>query len=855
MKRTITNLQGARGARYFNLVRLLFIAVSLGLAGAAAAAEISAISWVSGSSSPVLQVQVQGKSSYKVSSHENGQRLRVSFADTALGSTVSDLNGRGPVKGVYPYLAHNGSAVHVDLLMTEPGQLKVVPTKFGYWIMASANARPSASGPAPSPAAAAAPGPVAAGSSTAKNVIKEVDYLKLPGDRMQIRLLMAQPPAQPAAFAIDNPPSISFDFANTRLALAQDTVQVHEGAVSDVIAIQAMHRSRIVLSLLTAARYTTAVSGNYFIITLTNPSNAAPAGTAVVSHFAAAVGTSRHSIANIDFRRGPQGDGRVIVRLSDSGVGINLRHEPGQITVDFLNSSLRPSLQRQLDVTDFATPVRYIDTFQRGRDVRMVIRSAGKYDHIAYQTDDKFTVDITPISAKSAKAEEHRIYTGKRLSLNFQNIDVRAALQVLADFTGLNFVASNDVKGSLTLRLNNVPWDQALAVILNAKGLAMERSGNIITVEPEAEMASQQKVTLEAAEQKQKLEPLTTALIPINYANAEDIAKLLKSIKAVNPAGQQGVPITGSVSYQKLQTESNTLLSPRGQVSVDKRTNSLLIQDIPAKIREVRKLIAKLDRPVRQVMIETRIVEATDNFARNLGVRLGIQKKDNTTAVCGTIDCNTTLLTPGSPLNLTGNALSVNLAAAGINTVSPGSLALTFMGLPSGNLLSLELSALQQEGKGKIISSPRIITANEKKAVIEQGQERTFLAQGGGLGTQSFLTKNAVLRLAVTPQITPDNRVILNVHITNDSFNSASPSDSTMNKKRITTQVLLDNGETVVIGGIYEQTKQTTVSKVPFLGDLPLIGWAFRTTDVQNNRDELLVFLTPRILSNRLAMR
>ena len=851
MKRTIANLQGARSARSFNLVRLLFIVASICLANAAAAAEISAISWVSSGSSPVLQVRIQGKSSYKVSTHENGKRLRVSFPNTKLGSAVSDLSGRGPVKGVFPYLVHDGSAVHVDLLMTEPGQLKVVPTKFGYWIMASASAGTTGTAPAAVPAAATA----AAGSVTGKNVIKEVDYFKLPGDRMQIRLLMAQPPAPPAAFTIDNPPSISFDFANTQLALARDTVHVHEGAVSDVIAIQASHRSRVVLSLLTAARYTTAVSGNYFIITVANPANAARAARSAVTHFATAVGTSRHSVANINFRRGPEGDGRVIVKLSDSGVGINLSHEPGQITVDFLNTYLKPSLQRQLDVTDFATPVRYIDAFQRGRDVRMVIRSAGKYDHIAYQTDDNFTVDIKPLSGKAGKAVEHRLYTGKKLSLNFQNIDVRAALQVLADFTGLNFVASNNVKGSLTLRLNNVPWDQALAVILNAKGLAMSRSGNVITVETEAEMAAHQKLKLDALEQQQKLEPLATALIPINYAKAEDIAKLLKSIKAVSPAGQQGYPITGSVTYQKLETESNTLLSPRGQVSVDERTNSILIQDIPEKIREVRKLIEKLDKPVRQVMIETRIVYATDDFARNLGVRLGIQKKDNTTVVCGTIDCNNQLLTPGSALNLTGNALSVNMAASEINTVSPGSLALTFIGLPSGNLLSLELSALQQEGKGKIIESPRIITADEKRAVIEQGQERTFLAQGGGLGTQSFLTKNAVLRLAVTPQITPDNRVILNVHITNDSFNSASPSDSTMNKKRVTTQVLLDNGETVVIGGIYEQVQNTTISKVPFLGDLPLIGWAFRNTDVQNNRDELLVFLTPRILSNRLAMQ
>ncbi len=846
MNRTSTNLQGPGSTGFTNFLRLLVFAASLCLAGGVQAAEISSISWASTSQSPVLQVRMTGTSSYQVSTHDHGERLRVTFAGAKLGPAAGDLGGRGPVKGVYPYLVQNGSAVNVDVLMNAPGQLKVVKTDFGYWVMAEAQAVSTA------PVASSAPAPASATDSG--NVIRKIKYVKLPGDRMQINLQMAKPPAVPAAFTIDNPPSISFDFANTSLALPTDSVQVNEGAVSSVVAIQAEHRSRVVLSLVRSARYTTAVSGNDFIVTVANPTGTTSAH-ATMTQFAQPVGTRRHSLAGVSFRRGPEADGRIVVRLSDSGVGINLTHEPGQITVDFLNTYLKPSLQRRLDVTDFATPVRYIDTFQHGRDVRMVIHSSGHYDHIAYQTDKTFTVDIKPLAAKNGTAEEHPLYTGKRLSLNFQNIDVRAALQVLADFTGLNFVASNNVKGSLTLRLNNVPWDQALAVILNAKGLTMTRMGNIITVETEAEAAAQQKVELQAAEQRQKLEPLETVLIPINYAKAADIAKLLKSIKAVSPGGQQGYPSAGNVTYQKLQTESNTLLSPRGQVTVDDRTNSLLIQDIPDKIRQVRKLIAELDKPVRQVMIETRIVEASDNFAKNLGVRLGVQNQSATNVACGTLECNAQLLTPGSAVNLSGNALNVNMAAAGINSVTPGSLALTFMGLPNGNLLDLELSALQQEGRGKIISSPRIITENEKKARIEQGQERTFLAQGGGLGTQSFLTKNAVLELEVTPQITPDNRVILAVRITKDSFNSASPQDSTMNKERVNTQVLLDNGETVVIGGIYQQTKQTTVSKVPFLGDLPLIGWAFRSKDMQNNRSELLVFLTPRILSTRLAMR
>ncbi|MHB8455469.1 MAG: type IV pilus secretin PilQ [Acidiferrobacterales bacterium] len=873
----MTKLQGAGANGPLNLIKLLLLAASLCLSAAATAAEMTGISWESGGSSPALQVHISGKSSYEVASLEGGQRLRVSFPKIKLGSAVTDLDGRGPVKGVYPYLADNGTAVYVDLLMTDPGHLMVEATKYGYRVVAAKGTSTATSTPAPAavapapveaagaaPVAAAVPVPSASPVSTpaagvsGKNVIQAINYVKLPGDRVQIRIQMARAPGKPAAFTTNNPATISLDFANTRVGLDKDSLSVLLGVVHRVTAIEAEHRTRVIVSLVRPAGYSTSISGNTFVMTIDNPTTTISSGPAVATtHFANAVGTEKHSLKKIDFRRGPQGDGKVIVGLSDTGVGIDLREEAGKITVDFLNTRITPELQRRLDVTDFATPIQSIDTYQQGRNVRMIISASGKYDHLAYQAGDVFTVNVKPVV--TAPGQENKVqaggYTGQKLSLNFQNIDVRAALQVIADFTGLNFVTSDSVKGNLTLRLKDVPWDQALDIILDAKNLAMERNGNVISVAPAAEIAAKQKASLEASKVQQELEPLVSELIQINYSKAADIAKLLKSIKAVNPAGQQQSPASGSVTYQKLATESNSLLSPRGQVTVDERTNSILIQDTPSKIREVRKLIAQLDKPVRQVMIETRLVEATDDFAKNLGVRLGVRSQTTNATACGTLDCNAAALTTGSAVNLTGNALNVNMSAGAINTTNPGSIALTLLNLPNSNLLDLELSALQQEGRGKIISSPRIITANQKKARIEQGQERTFTALGGGLGTQSFLTKNAVLALEVTPQITPDDRVILDVLITKDDFQSASATDSTMNKKEITTQVLLDNGETVVIGGIYEQTQNTVLSKVPFFGDLPLLGWMFRSTSELNNRDELLIFLTPRILSDNLAVR
>jgi type IV pilus assembly protein PilQ len=842
----------------------------LALCGTAQAAEISSISWDEGSAQPTLKIQLSGKTAYQTANLEGGQRLRISFPGTTLGAAVLDIEGRGTVKGVYPYLADNGTAAHVDLLMTEPGNLKIEEAAGGYRVIALADSSDSAVAvPAAPQVAPAAPPPAAKAASNAapaakaagdRNLVQDMKYAKLPGDRIQIRVQMSKPPGTPAVFTTNNPARIALDFANTGVAMDKTSLRVGEGVVASVNAVESDNKTRLVINLVRSAAYASVIEGNSFTLTIDNPSSTV-AGTQgpKTTRFATAARAGKHQLKNIDFRRGRLGDGKVIIKLSDTGVGIDIREQAGEIIVDFHDTQITPDLQRRLDVVDFATPIMTIDTFAQGKNVRMVIGAKGKYEQLAYQAGDEFTVNVKPVVVKPGdeKKKDEFGYSGEKLSLNFQNIDVRAALQVIADFTGLNFVTSDSVKGSLTLRLKDVPWDQALDIIVNAKNLAVRRSGNVVTVGPADEVNAKDKAALEAGKVVQELEPLISELIQINYAKADDIAKLLKSIKAIEgvPSAAANPALATSSDVKSAGTDSNTLLSPRGQVTVDSRTNSLLIQDTPSKVREVRKLISQLDQPVRQVMIETRLVEATDDFARNLGVKWGVVRQDtvgnNQVTTCGTLQCNNNVL-DGEPIQLPGNSLSVDMGADGLGTGTVvGSIATSIMHLPDNSLLNLELSALEAEGRGKVISSPRLITANSKKARIEQGQERVFTTSVLGVGTT--VTKKAVLALEVTPQITPDDRVILDVLVTKDSFQDANA--GLINKKEITTQVLLSNGETVVIGGVYEQLQAHTVVKVPFFADIPLIGWMFKKTNKFDNKIELLIFLTPRILSETLSLK
>jgi type IV pilus assembly protein PilQ len=815
------------------------------------AAQIESLAWDDAPGS-VLQIGVTGDSTYTTASLEGGQRLRVTFPSSTLGASAGELERRGKVKGVYPYLADNATAVNVDLLLSEPGWLEVTQTADGYRVVAHSGSQAAAAQvPAtPTPAATPAAQPTTANGGIA---IEEIRHAALPGDRVQITLKMTGPPPKPNTFSITNPPRVALDFPNTRVKLPSRSVRVAAGAVLNVTAIEAGDRTRVVLSLVRPVPFTTSVKGDEFAILVETPVRAI--GGVVEqppTRFAQARKVGKFRLSDIDFRRGSEGEGQVRITVSDANAPIDLKEQAGQIVVDFLNTAVPAELERRLDVVDFATPVQTIDAFNVGRNARMVITPKGRFEHSAFQAGNVFTVNVRPILEKEAERKVDEFgYSGEKLSLNFQNIDVRAALQVLADFTGLNFVVSDSVKGNLTLRLKDVPWDQALDIIVDSKNLAIRRLGNVITVAPAAEVAAKEKAALEATKTVLDLEPLVSELIQINYAKAEEIANLLKSIKALPQA--VGDPFAHPVfgpsgtgeELSRTQVDSNTLLSPRGQVTIDSRTNSILIQDTRQKIAEIRKLIAQLDQPVRQVMIETRLVEATESFSRNLGAKFGVQS--STTRDDIQVNQSSTI---GADGLLTADGLNVSLPAAIIGASSPASIGITLARIGTGNLLSLELSALESEGLGKIISSPRLITANQKKASIEQGEERVFTTTV--LGAGSVVTKRATLKLEVTPQITPDDRVLLDVIITKDNF--VDPVLGLLNIKEIKTQVLLDNGETIVIGGVYERDKADDVTKVPWFGDVPVLGWLFKQKSVTDSKTELLIFLTPKILSEELTL-
>jgi len=836
--------------------------------GPALAAEVQSLAWEGEGDTAALRIKIVGDAAASTEVLDGGQRLRIVLGGATMGAAVNELGGQGQVKGVYPYLAESGQAVNIDLLLTQAGVLALAPTDNGYRAVVktgvAAPGSATAAVPAETPAATVAAPAAAVSAPTAapapKVVLQDIVYAKLPGDRIQITLKMSGPAPEPRSFSITNPARVSLDFSGVRVGMDKKTLAVKQGAVTSVSAVEAEGRSRVVLSLIKSVPYTTSASGNNFIITVDTPTTAiSAADQPKTTHFATTQKTGKFGLRNIDFRRGPQGDGKIIITLSDPAVGIDVREQAGEIMLDFLNTSVPTELQRRLDVVDFATPVQTIDTFARGKNTRMVILPKGKYEHVAYQAGNVFTVSIKAIIERpDAKKVDEFGYSGEKLSLNFQNMDVRAALQVLADFTGLNFVVSDTVKGSLTLRLKDVPWDQALDIIVDAKNLAVRKKGNVVAVAPAAEVAAKEKAALEATKSVLELEPLSSELIQINYAKAQDIASLLKSIKPVGAiVSAEQHPVFGAQATGRPDTQasaSNSLLSPRGQVTVDTRSNSILVQDTAQKIREIRKLIAQLDQPVRQVMIETRLVEARSDFARSIGVRLG-GIGDNVsnngrlrTVRTGSLNIVDDYLNTGT-FEIAPGGLNVNMPSGGVGNFAPAGISFSF--LTGSNMLNLELTALEQEGNGKIIASPRLITANQQKATIEQGQERVFTTSVLGVGT--VITKKATLKLDVTPRITPDDRVSMDVDITKDDFADATA--GLLNVKQIKTQVLLDNGETVAIGGIYTQDKLETITKVPFFGDLPLLGWLFKNKQGQDNKTELLIFLTPRILSEKLAVR
>lgn len=658
--------------------------------------------------------------------------------------------------------------------------------------------------------------------SAEENAITEINYSSLPGDQVQIRISLENVASEPGSFTIDSPARIALDFPNTKIKLPSRSQNIGIGVARSIKTVEAGGRTRVVLNLSRLVTYSTHVDGNDVIVTLGGTHKLA---TAKKSKLMAdqPVNSSGSSVQSIDFRRGEKGEGRIILELSDPNTPVDLKTRGEQITVTVTNTSISSELERRLDVIDFGTPVKTIDAFNQNGNVKIVITGIGEFEQLAYQADNSFTVDVKPIVKETAaeKQKKEFAFKGERLSLNFQNIEVRAVLQLIADFTDLNLITSDTVTGNVTLRLKNVPWDQALDIILRSKGLAMVKDGNVISVAPAEELAARAKLdqTIEAQA------PLLSDSIQVNYAKASDFTKLLK-------------------------TKDNSLLSERGSVSVDERTNRLLIRDTAKNIASITDLIQQLDIPIRQVLIESRIVLATNDFSKELGVRFGVtnsQFSGNDTLGISNTGVNADIAKQGG-FPVAGSRYNVDLPAS---IAGAGSIGLAFARLPFGTLLDLELSAAQTEGRSETISSPRVITSDQSEAVIETGTEIPYSeASSSGAATVSF--KKAVLSLKVTPQITPDDRIIMDLEVNKDSpdFANITAGVPPIKTQSVKTNVLADNGETIVLGGVYEQTKANNVTRVPFFGDLPIIGWLFRSTFEQNNKSELLIFITPKLLKD-----
>jgi type IV pilus assembly protein PilQ len=707
--------------------------------------------------------------------------------------------------------------------------------------------------------------PLAWAQGAAKNAVESINFSSIQGGKILVKVGLKEPlKALPQSFAVTNPARIAIDLPDTTSALARNQVEAGEGDLKSVSVVTTANRTRLVMNLTRSLTYTASLEGNLLVVTIDAsqaPAAATPSATerpgqaAMAAVFAETPpGAVRQNIRDVDFRRGNAGEGRIIVDLSSANTGIDIRMQGRTVVVDFINTSLPRNLVRRLDVGDFGTPVRFVDAFEQGGSARMVIEPRGIWEYSAYQTDTQFILEVKPVKEDPNKLVQSSNpgYAGEKLSLNFQNVEVRAVLQVIADFTGLNIITSDTVGGNLTLRLKDVPWDQALDIILQSKGLSKRKNGNVVLIAPTDELAAKEKLALEANAQISDLEPVRTESFALSYAKADDLKKLLSD-------------------------KDQRILSKRGSATVDERTNTLFVQDTGARLEEARRLIQQLDVPVRQVMIEARIVIADDKWGRQLGARFGTQSAYNSGSrnygVSGTLVDTVNPLSnnpisrgasqlaspvqpvagPGLGLPIGGQPeqLNVNLPVAG----AAGQLALSILNLGSGNLVNIELSALEADNRGKVVSSPRVITADKKKAIISQGEQIPYqTAAASGATTIAF--RDAVLELSVTPRITPDDKIIMDLEVKKDSVGSrivqGTPSIDT---KRVNTQVLCDNGDTIVLGGIFEQTTRTTVEKVPLLGDIPVVGYLFKRTSRQDDKTELLIFVTPKIVKESLTVR
>jgi len=662
------------------------------------------------------------------------------------------------------------------------------------------------------------------------------------GGKVIVRITTKSPlDAVPPNFSVANPARIAFDFPATVNALGRSSQDIGQGELRSMNVVQGAGRTRLVLNLRRPVAHEASVEGNTLLVTLSAPASSAAVPDDKVAHFAGGAAEALHAVRDIDFRRGPNGEGRVVVDLSDPSTGIDIRQQGQNLVVDLLKTQLPENLRRRLNVVDFATPVQTVSAFQQGENARLIIAPRGQWEHNAYQSESQFVVEVKPVAADDSGQAKKGVYTGEKLSLNFQNVEVRAVLNVIADFTDLNIITSDTVTGNITLRLKDVPWDQALDIILQTRGLDKRRNGNVIWIAPRDELATREKLALESQQQITELEQTRTESFVLNYQKAADVQKLLSD-------------------------RTQRILSKRGSAVVDNRTNTLFVQDVPSRLEEVRKLIAKIDIAVRQVMIEARIVEADDSFSRNLGIRLGY---NNTSGNGFGITTGQSTVRGGAYTNInsagaaTGqggtatypaDALNVNLPAAGLNSFNAGTFAFLLFNQAMTKFLNLEISALEADGRGKIVSSPRVLTADQVEAVIEQGTEIPY-QQATSSGATAVSFRSATLSLKVKPQITPDGNVIMTLDVNKDAPGTTTPAGVQISTKHVKTEVLVENGGTVVIGGIFEQTDRTDTTQVPFFGSLPYVGWLFKNNTTNTQKSELLVFITPRIVNERLTVR
>ncbi len=673
--------------------------------------------------------------------------------------------------------------------------------------------------------------------------LTKVELQPQPGNQLEVKLMLDGPAPQPVAFTIDNPARLAVDLPGTAVALQSRRIDVKSGGVDSIVAAEASGRTRVVFNLDSLQPYSTRTDGNNVYVTLGSAAGNQAAAATVSTAATPAAASGSFAVEKVDFRRGSDGAGRIIVRTSDPRVQASVRQEGGRTVVDFPRTSVAPEVARRYDVVDFATPVNSFDVTSTPNGARIVVNAAGDYEQLGYQSDREYVLELRQRTKAAAAADPgKKEYRGERLTLNFQDIETRAVLQLLAETSGQNIVVSDSVQGNVTLRLQNVPWDQALDIVMRTKGLDKRQEGNVIYVAPAEELAAREKQMLESQKSLTELAPVRTEYLQVNYAKASDLASLIQS---------QG---------------KGSLLSERGSLSIDDRTNTLLLQDTADRLADIRRLVQTLDIPVKQVLIEARIVIVNDDFSRELGVRFGGAFVGNYGSNDGLMYVSNSglnsadgsrgpIISPGGPggAGIDGDAVATGLDRYLVNLpiANPaGRIAMTL--LDSDYVVDLEITAAQREGRGEVVSAPRVITANGKEAVIEQGTEIPY-QESASSGATTTQFKKAVLSLKVTPQITPDDRVILDLTVSKDSVGQILPSATggsvpSIDTREITTQVLVNDGQTVVLGGILETERRDTVNKVPFLGDIPGLGWLFRSKGKTDNKDELLIFVTPKIL-------